>query len=286
MERTLQRLSPKGAKNEEDSMFARPLCTLLVASGFLAAAATAPTAHAHTYRHRHRHHGYSGYPYGHFAYVPGFYPSLGFGLGHYPFSVGLAFPGRPRAVGGELKTLVLPRDTEVFIDGYYAGIADDFDGTRELVLDPGPHVVTLYREDHRLHEETIYSSVGSTVRLRHVMEPLDPGEPASPRPGSAAPSLPPPSPAPTTGASVSTSAAAAASVHGTLALRSEPGDVEVRIDAELWRFPAGSGQMRAHLPPGTYRLELKKEGYEDFAIEVEILSGETTALNVRMLPLP
>jgi hypothetical protein len=39
---------------------------------------------------------------------------------------------------------VTPRDAAVHVDGYYAGIVDDFDGSlQRLALEPGPHRVEI-----------------------------------------------------------------------------------------------------------------------------------------------
>ena len=45
---------------------------------------------------------------------------------------------------GELRLRVQPRDAQVFIDGYYAGRVDDFDGTfQSLRLEPGEYQVEI-----------------------------------------------------------------------------------------------------------------------------------------------
>src|SRR5262245_33537717 len=43
----------------------------------------------------------------------------------YPYGYGYTVSGRPSA---DIKTSVTPKQAEVFVDGYYAGRADDFDG--------------------------------------------------------------------------------------------------------------------------------------------------------------
>lgn len=45
---------------------------------------------------------------------------------------------------GELRLEVRPRDAEVYVDGYYAGIVDDFDGFLQgLRLEEGPYTIEL-----------------------------------------------------------------------------------------------------------------------------------------------
>ena len=59
----------------------------------------------------------------------GWYPPFGYAYGR-PYS--------------SLRLQISPRDTEVFIDGYYAGIVDDFDGIfQRLHLDSGPHRIEV-----------------------------------------------------------------------------------------------------------------------------------------------
>jgi hypothetical protein len=45
---------------------------------------------------------------------------------------------------GSLHLKVTPRDASVYVDGYYAGVVDDFDGTfQRLKLESGPHRVEI-----------------------------------------------------------------------------------------------------------------------------------------------
>jgi hypothetical protein len=75
-----------------------------------------------------------GYFGGYYAYDPWF--------GAYPPDPGPA----PVAYDGDgaLKLKVKPADASVYVDGYYAGIVDDFDGVfQKLTLTPGGHHVDL-----------------------------------------------------------------------------------------------------------------------------------------------
>jgi hypothetical protein len=83
--------------------------------------------------------------------------------------------------GAGARLQVKPKQTRVYVDGYLAGEADDFDGIfQRLRLRPGGHEVTLFLEGHRTVRERLYFSPGSTVKLRVNMEPLPPGETAEP----------------------------------------------------------------------------------------------------------
>jgi hypothetical protein len=80
--------------------------------------------------------GYGRYGYGGYDTFGG-WPFSGYG-GTYPFD---AFEE-----SGSLRLEVEPKDAEVFVDGYYAGIVDEFDGHfQKLDLIPGPHRVEIRR---------------------------------------------------------------------------------------------------------------------------------------------
>lgn len=45
---------------------------------------------------------------------------------------------------GDVRLKVRPRDAAVYVDGYYAGIVDDFDGFfQRLTLEVGPHQIEI-----------------------------------------------------------------------------------------------------------------------------------------------
>jgi hypothetical protein len=52
-------------------------------------------------------------------------------------------------VPGNVRFDVTPKNAEVYADGYYAGIVDDFRGsTQPLILTPGPHHIELRAEGY------------------------------------------------------------------------------------------------------------------------------------------
>ena len=82
----------------------------------------------------------------------------------------------PLVADSSMRLQVKPRDTMVFVDGYFAGIADDFDGTfQRLHVDAGQHSVQLFRPGHRLYTRDLYLQPGNTFTVRHTMEPLAAG---------------------------------------------------------------------------------------------------------------
>lgn len=45
---------------------------------------------------------------------------------------------------GDVRLMVQPRDAAVYVDGYYAGVVDNFDGVfQRLTLESGPHTIEL-----------------------------------------------------------------------------------------------------------------------------------------------
>lgn len=179
---------------------------------------------------------------------------------------------------------VTPRQTEVYVDGYRAGIVDDFDGfAQRLRVAPGEHVIELYLDGHRAITENIMFQPGETYRLRHDMVALNPGEAAPPRPlprtmAPASPSViydafgrpsPTPSPAPVTQGA------------GVLAIRVQPADATVIVDGEQWQG-SGAERLELQVTAGAHRIEIRKDGYQPFSTTVQTTAGQTTPVNVSL----
>src|SRR5262245_6051427 len=169
------------------------------------------------------------------------------------------------------RLLVSPPQTEVYVDGEPAGIADDFDGfTQRLRVAPGPHELELFLPGHRTIRERVLFAPGQTYKIRHVMEPLASGEPEPRRPGSSgAPATPPPPPEPRR------------SDYGTLTISVRPGPATVWIDGERWDALEGAA-LEVQLAEGRHRVEIEKPGRAPYATTVRVLDGETTTLNVSL----
>lgn len=177
---------------------------------------------------------------------------------------------------------VTPKETEVYVDGYYAGIADDFDGVwQRLRLEPGEHEIALYLEGHRTFREKFLFRPGQTVKLRHTMEPAQAGEAIErPKPAEGARATPaptgrgtggrPPRPGP------------ASSTFGSIAIRVQPRDAEVLIDGERWQVPPEDARLVVQVSDGPHRVEIRKEGYRPYEMTVQVRRGETVPLNVNL----
>jgi PEGA domain-containing protein len=247
---------------------------------------------------------YYASPYWYGAYYPGYYPfyfSLGFGYpccGYpyaygYPYYYGYPFPYDPSA---SLRLQVTPREAEVFVDGYYAGTVDDFDGTfQRLHVGPGEHDLEVFMPGHRSYQQKVYLQPGKTFNVRHAMEPLGPGESEPVRPvGRPRPTAPPRSsqpPAPDSSRDQNPGPdpgqrpeRGPRSEFGSLALRVQPGDASITIDGEAWENSGPNERLIVQLGPGIHHVQIRKDGYRTYMTDVTVHPGETTTLNVAMTP--
>ena len=100
---------------------------------------------------------YSPYYYsGYYGYSPSYY-RRGRGYGSYRDS-------------GSLRIIVDPEKTRVYVDGYYAGIVDDFDGIlQRLNVPPGRHDITLKLDGYRTQHFKVYVPVDDTIKIHYDM---------------------------------------------------------------------------------------------------------------------
>jgi hypothetical protein len=188
----------------------------------------------------------------------------------------------------DVRIQVEPEDTAVYVDGFYAGIVDDFNGVfQALPLPPGGHTIVLYREGYRTITHSIYLRPGSTFRLRENMLRLPPGAPSEPPP--LAPPVPAPPPGsysmPRTAPPPLTAQAPPAVPTGELAtldIYVQPPNVDVSIDGRPW-LSSDEGHFVVDVPEGRHRIEVSKAGYRTFSTEIDAKRGETVPLNVSLV---
>jgi PEGA domain len=92
--------------------------------------------------------------------------------GPFPWWSPAAYPGRfPIGDGrAHVRVQVASKNAAVYVDGFYAGIVDDFDGFfQPLPVLPGGHVVALYLEGYETVSRSIYLPPGSTFQLREEL---------------------------------------------------------------------------------------------------------------------
>jgi PEGA domain len=219
----------------------------------------------------------------------------------YPFFPTYGWYGFPQAMPSAVRIEVTPREAKVYVDGYYAGLVDDFDGTfQRLRLPPGKHEIRLFLEGYHSITQTVYLSPDSTYKVKGEMTRLGPGEPeelpptpppAPPRERAPEPAMPPPPPEEAGGPppppepmrrAEPPQERAGASRFGRLAVRAQPADAEILIDGERWLGPESTDRLVVNLVEGRHHVEIRKAGYESYSTDVEVRRGEMTPLNVSL----
>jgi hypothetical protein len=116
------------------------------------------------------------------GFYPGFYGGFGVGYSYYApwawYGPGPYYYGGPHgpAYGwniGSVKLKIAPRDAEVFVDGYYAGVIDDFDGTfQSLKLDTGNHRIEVRKPGYEPLTYDVRVQPDRTVTFRGEMRQM------------------------------------------------------------------------------------------------------------------
>lgn len=182
---------------------------------------------------------------------------------------------------------VKPTQTLVYLDGYYAGIVDDYDGVfQRLYTAPGPHEITLFLEGYRTFTQHAYLTPDHTFKVRHQMEKLQPGE------TSEKPPVPPPPPQGGQGPGPrdpnsrrqrqppdEAPASSPQRGRGTLELTLQPADAEILVDGVSWQR-TGADHVTIDLSAGRHNLQIRKSGYVGYLTDVDIRPSETATLDV------
>ena len=228
-----------------------------------------------------------GPAYGHYyspLYYPGYFYGPSWGLHPYgPWGPYQYWGGYYRE-RGSVRLQVKPEETEVYVDGYYAGVVDSYDGIfQRLSLPPGRHDIELRLEGYRSIQEQVYLSIGQTYRIEHVMEPLGPGEttPPPPEPRAEAEIEPDLEPDPFAELGTAPATFAPAAGFGRLVVRVQPVDASIFVDGEEWYSPDGS-RLELDVGAGRHRVEVRREGYESYVTDVTVRSGESRAVNISL----
>ena len=115
------------------------------------------------------------YPYGYGAFGLGYFyydPYRWSGAGAYPGSGygGYSQPPYGTFDIGELRLDVSPRHAHVFVDGYYAGIVDDFDGAfQALKLESGAYRVDISAPGFETLTFDVRINPGQDIRYRGML---------------------------------------------------------------------------------------------------------------------
>ncbi len=247
--------------------------------------------------HHHRHHygcGHYGYGdryydpfdyYGFGYYSPYFYLGLG---GSYVSEVHVYGGGggggseRYRDVGqGALDLDLRPGSAEIYIDGTYVGVADQFDGfPTYLWLDAGTYEIAFYKEGYEtiFRQYTIYPGV--TIDVDDRMRPgeaISPIAPAYPSAGEPPASFPSSEARPPVAASVPFG-----DDGGRVAIAATPGDAAVYLDGHFVGTAAELSELGAGLivEPGDHVVDVIRPGYDNQRVPVSVAAGERIDLKL------
>ena len=232
-----------------------------------------------------------------FGYSPFFYDPFSYGFGWsqwypYPYPPPPYYYGR-RADISEARLEIKPRNAQVYLDGYYVGTVDDFDGVwQRLDMPSGEHEITVYLQGYQTYRQRTFFRPGQDYHFKAILEPLAagaaqepppqppqqpvrPGPPdryyPQPRPGEGR-RMPPPQGPPR----------GDVNDFGTLSLRVQPPGATVTIDGERWDSPEGGSRLIVQLSPGPHRVEIQKDGLRSYSGTVDIRPGETQSLNISL----
>jgi PEGA domain len=222
--------------------------------------------------------GYAPYGWGPYGYAPyGFY-------GSYPYPYYYDYAGSARLQ-------VRPREAEVYVDGHLVGLVDDFDGSfQRLRVAPGEHQLEIFLQGYRTYRQNILFRPGATIKIEQMLQPLGAGEqpearpvpspgkeqqqppyrrePINPEPPRREPANPP-------------SRGAESQDYGAIAVRVQPTDAAVLVNGERWESPQ-AGDLTLQLAEGSYRVEIRKDGYRPYSATIRVQRGQTTSLNVSL----
>jgi PEGA domain-containing protein len=225
---------------------------------------------------------------GGYFYDPFFGPYPWWGPAAFPYPYYPIYDDR-----AQVRLSVTPKEAAVYVDGYYAGIVDDFDGVlQSLPLPPGGHDLAIYLEGYQTVHQRLYLTPRKSFRVRYTMKNLGAGETSEP------PSIAPPVPPPPPGSAMVPRTAppgsqppgfapvpprgATTSGFGTIALRVQPGDAEILIDGERWNQSAPGERLLVQVDVGSHHVEIRKPGYRNYVNDVTIQPDETLPLNVSL----
>ena len=117
---------------------------------------------------------YSGFHLGYLAYGPwGWTPAFyGYPYGYgYGYGSGSGYSAPPYDLG-KLRIKVRQRDAEVWVDGYYAGTVDDFDGTfQALKLETGGYKIEIRKPGFETLVFDVHVQPDRTITYRGELRP-------------------------------------------------------------------------------------------------------------------
>jgi hypothetical protein len=270
-------------------------------------AATGSHYHSYYYPYYPYYYPYGGpyyWGYGYYPYYSGFY----FGAGYYPYYGGAYYydddhRAYPHA-SGAVRLLVDPDKARVFVNGYYAGVVDDFDGLfQHLDLPAGKHDLKLQLEGYQTQRFRVFVAPDQTVKIHFDMvkgsgespSELTVGDKeaaeaymreawretrdryqANRRSTERGDDRDLAVPSDVDRERDRPPRASSASLHLTV----DPDDASVYVDGAFQGTARQS--RRLDLSPGRHRIEVVRPGYRTLERDVEIEAGKPTDLDVTL----
>jgi hypothetical protein len=233
--------------------------------------------YSHRWTYGPRSYGWGWYPYGGYYdnYYWGYY---GWGASYSPYRY--AYSGD----FGSLRIMVEPDDAEVYVDGYYAGEVDDFNGVfQRLHVRPGRHEIALKRHGYRTHRVRVYVPVGGTLKIHYDMErgqPTDVTESVVGSPEDVG-RLDRAHPEPTDDQEPAEPAPPVENRRpADVKLDVKPVDAAVYVDGRF--MGNGDDVDELQLAPGKHRVEVVRPGYATFEKDVEVKAGEGRNIKIEL----
>jgi hypothetical protein len=122
-----------------------------------------------------------GYGLGYFSYDPFLFSGYGYpgAYGYDPYGYGYGGGGAGYSSGystqyrgsGSIRLKVKPANAQVYVDGFYVGVIDSFDGVfQKLSVDAGPHRIELKADGFEPVEFEVVVTPGDTVTYKGDMK--------------------------------------------------------------------------------------------------------------------
>ena len=239
-------------------------------------------------RHRHRHHygcGHHGYGPGHGAPYspPRWDPKIC--ISRTTTWDGCPTINNPTTSQGALDLDLRPKKTEIYVDGAYVGVADQFDGfPRYLWLDEGTYELAFYKEGYQtiFRQYTIFPGVTIAVDDR-----MQPGQAVLPTPPASAYSpAAEPDPELEGGAESGDMLPPAGFTDdgGRVVVTASPSDAAVYLDGHFVGIAAELAELTAGLmvEPGDHLVDVIRPGYESQRLPLSVAAGERVELELAL----
>jgi hypothetical protein len=223
----------------------------------------------------------SWWPYGSLGWYGGYYG------GYYGYPWGWGGGGtvyhQIERESGAVRVLVDPAEARVYVDGYYAGTVDDFDGLfQRLNVSSGRHELALKLEGYKTHRMRVYVAPDSTLKLHYELE-KGTGESFEDLSKDAPESEARRDEEQDRRWSENEARAEKdemTAMGGRVELSIRPEDASVYVDGAFRGSAREASTLR--LAPGRHRIEIVRPGYRTLEKEVDVAPGETTDVKVEL----